>query len=115
MRRLRLIADVIAAVNVEDCDNRAARRAWFGEKMGAMDPKVFPLMLSGFAGPENGPAEAVRRAHPRHDPLRLTGGVVTRRPRGRRARNRIRTAVRRTPARSRRGRGSSARSRRRRP
>jgi 2-polyprenyl-6-methoxyphenol hydroxylase-like FAD-dependent oxidoreductase len=59
MRRLRLIADVIATALVEDCDNRAARLAWFGERMGNMDPEVFPLMLSGFSGPENAPAELV--------------------------------------------------------
>lgn len=60
MRRLRLVADIIATVNVEDgADNRAARRAWFGERMGSMDPTVFPVLLGAFAGPETIPPELV--------------------------------------------------------
>lgn len=59
MRRVRLIADVISTVNVEDADNRPARLAWLGERMAAMDPEVFPLLLGGFAGPETVPAELV--------------------------------------------------------
>lgn len=60
MRRLRLIADIIATVNVEDgADNRAARRAWFGERMGAMAPDLFPLLVGAFAGPETIPPELV--------------------------------------------------------
>ena len=59
MRRLRLVADIIAVTMVEDGDNRAARRAYLGEKMGAMDPEVFPLLFGAFAGPENIPAELV--------------------------------------------------------
>jgi 2-polyprenyl-6-methoxyphenol hydroxylase-like FAD-dependent oxidoreductase len=59
MRRVRLIADVVAAVNVEDADNRAARLAWFGERMATMDPDVFPLLVAAFAGPETVPVELV--------------------------------------------------------
>jgi menaquinone-9 beta-reductase len=59
MRRLRLIADVIAVVNVEDGGDRRARRAWLGEKVAAMDPEVFPLIVGAFAGPEQVPAELV--------------------------------------------------------
>jgi hypothetical protein len=42
MRRLRLIADVISAVNVEDGGDRRARRGWFGEKVLTMDPRCSP-------------------------------------------------------------------------
>lgn len=60
MRRLRLVADIVATVNVEDgAENRAARRAWLGERMGAMDPDVFPLLLGAFAGPETIPPPLV--------------------------------------------------------
>jgi menaquinone-9 beta-reductase len=59
MRRLRLIADVISVVNVEDGGDRRARRAWLGEKVTAMDPEVFPLIVGAFAGPEQVPAELV--------------------------------------------------------
>ena len=60
MRRLRLIADVLAVTNVEDgAENRAARRAWFGARVAAMDPVLFPLMAGAFAGPETIPAECV--------------------------------------------------------
>ena len=59
MRRLRLIADAIAAIQVEDADNRKARRQVFGEKMAAMDPGFFPLLIGAFAGPETVPAELV--------------------------------------------------------
>jgi menaquinone-9 beta-reductase len=59
MRRLRLVADVISVVHVEDGGDRRARRTWFGEKMAAMDPEVFPLLLSAFIGPETAPPELV--------------------------------------------------------
>lgn len=59
MRRLRLIADVMAVTMVEDCDNRAARRAWFGSRMAAMDPELFPMLAGAFAGPETIPADVV--------------------------------------------------------
>ena len=60
MRRLRLIADVLAVTNNEDgADNRAARRAWFGSRVAAMDPELFPLMAGAFVGPETVPAECV--------------------------------------------------------
>jgi 2-polyprenyl-6-methoxyphenol hydroxylase-like FAD-dependent oxidoreductase len=59
MRRLRLIAVVISVVQVEDGGDRRARRTWFGEKMGAMDPEIFPLVVGAFVGPENVPDELV--------------------------------------------------------
>ena len=59
MRRLRLVADAIAAIQVEDADNRNARRQVFGEKMAAMDPEVFPLLIGAFAGPETIPPELI--------------------------------------------------------
>jgi 2-polyprenyl-6-methoxyphenol hydroxylase-like FAD-dependent oxidoreductase len=57
MERLRFIADVIAVAQAEDADNRSARRAMFAEKMAAMDPEIFPLLLGAFAGPETVPGE----------------------------------------------------------
>jgi 2-polyprenyl-6-methoxyphenol hydroxylase-like FAD-dependent oxidoreductase len=59
MERLRLIADVVAVAQVEDADNRLARRAWFAERMASMDPEIFGLMIGGFVGPETIPDEAV--------------------------------------------------------
>ncbi|RPI11232.1 MAG: FAD-dependent monooxygenase [Actinobacteria bacterium] len=60
MERLRLIADVLAAVQAEDADNRPARHAYFLEKMGSLDPELFPLLIAGFAGPETMPEESVK-------------------------------------------------------
>ena len=57
MRRLRLIADVIAMIQAEDSDRLAARRAVFGEKMAMMDPEFFPLLIGAFTGPETIPDE----------------------------------------------------------
>ncbi len=59
MERLRLVADVLSVVQGEDADNRPARRAFLGEKMGTMDPEVFPLLIGAFTGPETIPAELV--------------------------------------------------------
>lgn len=60
MRRVRLIADVFALTEVEDgADNRAARRAFAGQKMSDLDPDFAPLMVGAFAGPETIPAELV--------------------------------------------------------
>ena len=60
MRRLRLIADILAVTHVEDgADNRAARRARFNEKMAEMDPGFFPLMVGAFVGPETVAADLV--------------------------------------------------------
>jgi 2-polyprenyl-6-methoxyphenol hydroxylase-like FAD-dependent oxidoreductase len=59
MERLRLMADVISVANVEDADNRPARRAFFGEKMATMDPDMFPLASGIFTGPETVPDELV--------------------------------------------------------
>jgi hypothetical protein len=62
MRRLRLVGDVIAVTQVEDADNRAARRSYVGERMAAMDTEVFPLLAGAFAGPETIPDELVDEA-----------------------------------------------------
>ncbi len=59
MERVRFIADVLAVAHVEDADNRSARRAMLAEKMAAMDPEIFPVMLGAFAGPETIPVEAL--------------------------------------------------------
>ncbi len=52
MERLRLMADVVAVTNAEDADNRAARLAGVKERIGAMDPEVFPILWAVYAGPE---------------------------------------------------------------
>jgi 2-polyprenyl-6-methoxyphenol hydroxylase-like FAD-dependent oxidoreductase len=57
MRRLRFIANSIAIVEVEDADNREARRAKWAELF-ASDPRVFMLLAAAFGGPENAPADA---------------------------------------------------------
>jgi 2-polyprenyl-6-methoxyphenol hydroxylase-like FAD-dependent oxidoreductase len=59
MAVLRFIADVLAVSQAEDADNRAARRAFFVERMAAMDPEIMMLMMGAFSGPENVPAEAL--------------------------------------------------------
>jgi 2-polyprenyl-6-methoxyphenol hydroxylase-like FAD-dependent oxidoreductase len=59
MERVRFIADVLAVAQAEDADNRSARRAMLAEKMAAMDPEIFPLLLGAFAGPETVPGEAL--------------------------------------------------------
>ncbi|HEY2814019.1 MAG TPA: FAD-dependent monooxygenase [Acidimicrobiales bacterium] len=59
MRRLRLIADVMAVALAEDADNRSARRAYVVERMATMDPEVMSLMLGAFTGPETVPDERV--------------------------------------------------------
>jgi len=59
MRRLRLLADVLAVTFAEDAENRPARRAWVGERMAAMDPEVFPLFVGILAGPETVPTDLV--------------------------------------------------------
>jgi 2-polyprenyl-6-methoxyphenol hydroxylase-like FAD-dependent oxidoreductase len=59
MRRLRLLADVIAVTFAEDADNRPARRAWVGERMATMDPELFPLFAGILAGPETVPPELI--------------------------------------------------------
>jgi len=62
MRRLRLIADILAMIQAEDSDRLAARREVFGEKMATMDPSFFPLVLAAFTGPETAPAELVNES-----------------------------------------------------
>jgi 2-polyprenyl-6-methoxyphenol hydroxylase-like FAD-dependent oxidoreductase len=57
MERLRFIADVLAITQAEDADNTSARRAFVAEKMAAMDPEIFGLLVGAFAGPENVPSE----------------------------------------------------------
>jgi menaquinone-9 beta-reductase len=59
MERVRFIADVLAVAQAEDADNRSARRAMMTEKMAAMDPEIFPLLLGAFAGPETIPEESL--------------------------------------------------------
>ncbi|HTT91558.1 MAG TPA: hypothetical protein VMF65_18530, partial [Acidimicrobiales bacterium] len=59
MRRLRLMADIIAAANIEDADNRAARRAYFAEVVAAPGSELHPLLRGAFAGPETVPSELV--------------------------------------------------------
>lgn len=61
MRRLRLIADVIAVTFAEDADNRSARRMWLGTRLATRDPQVFPLVMAAFAGPETLQNELVDR------------------------------------------------------
>jgi 2-polyprenyl-6-methoxyphenol hydroxylase-like FAD-dependent oxidoreductase len=55
MRRLRLVADVISVVSIEDGGNRRARRQWLGEKRSTADPEVIPLLNGAFLGPETIP------------------------------------------------------------
>jgi len=52
MARLRFAADMMAATQAEDADNRDARRRYVGERMDSMDAAVFPLIVGMFAGPE---------------------------------------------------------------
>ncbi len=52
MARLRLAADVTAATNAEDADNRDARRRYVNDRMGGMEAPIFPLLVGLFAGPE---------------------------------------------------------------
>ncbi len=60
MERLRLIADVMAAVQAEDADNRPARHAYFLGKMGELDPELFPFVIGAFTGPETIPDDSVK-------------------------------------------------------
>jgi hypothetical protein len=52
MARLRFAADLMAATQAEDADNREARRRYVNERMANMDASIFPLILGMFAGPE---------------------------------------------------------------
>jgi 2-polyprenyl-6-methoxyphenol hydroxylase-like FAD-dependent oxidoreductase len=52
LARLRFAADVLAATNAEDADNRDARRRYVSDRMAGMEAPVFPLLLGLFAGPE---------------------------------------------------------------
>jgi 2-polyprenyl-6-methoxyphenol hydroxylase-like FAD-dependent oxidoreductase len=52
MARLRFAADVMAATQAEDADNRDARRRYVNDRMANMEAPVFPLLLGLFAGPE---------------------------------------------------------------
>ena len=57
LRRLRFIANMVAITEAEDADNREARRAKWGELMGA-DPRAFLVMAAAFGGPESAPSDA---------------------------------------------------------
>jgi len=57
MERLRFIADVIAVAQAEDADNTSARRTFVGQKMAAMEPEIFGVVVGAFAGPETVPDE----------------------------------------------------------
>jgi 2-polyprenyl-6-methoxyphenol hydroxylase-like FAD-dependent oxidoreductase len=59
MATLRFIADVLAVTQAEDADNTSARRAYVGEKLAAMDPELFGLLVGAFAGPETVPPDIV--------------------------------------------------------
>jgi 2-polyprenyl-6-methoxyphenol hydroxylase-like FAD-dependent oxidoreductase len=50
--RLRFIADLLAATQAEDADNRSARRQYVNERMANMQAPIFPLIVGAFAGPE---------------------------------------------------------------
>ena len=54
MARLRLMADVFS-VQIEDADNRPARRDLVRQKLSDMDPAVVSLLLGLFSGPETVP------------------------------------------------------------
>jgi hypothetical protein len=58
LRRLRFIANSVAIAEVEDTDNRDARRAKWGELM-ATDPRAFMLLVGAFGGPETIPPDSV--------------------------------------------------------
>jgi 2-polyprenyl-6-methoxyphenol hydroxylase-like FAD-dependent oxidoreductase len=57
MRRLRFMANTLAITEIEDADNREARRAKWGELM-ETDPRVFPLLIGALGGPETVPADS---------------------------------------------------------
>jgi 2-polyprenyl-6-methoxyphenol hydroxylase-like FAD-dependent oxidoreductase len=59
MERVRFLAEALAIAQAEDADNRTARRAMLTERMAAMDPRVLPLMLGAFTGPETIPEESL--------------------------------------------------------
>jgi 2-polyprenyl-6-methoxyphenol hydroxylase-like FAD-dependent oxidoreductase len=59
MATLRLIADMMAVSQAEDCDNRDARIAFVAERVAAMEPEVFALIAGLYAGPETVPPEHV--------------------------------------------------------
>ena len=52
MARLRFAADVMAATQAEDAENRDARRRYVNDRMARMEAPVFPLIVGMFAGPE---------------------------------------------------------------
>lgn len=62
MRRLRFIADLIAAAAVEAGPRRAARRQLFADAMASRDPEIAPIVLGMFTGPETIPAYLARDA-----------------------------------------------------
>jgi len=52
MARVRFAADVMAATQAEDADNRDARRRYVNDRMAGMEAPIFPLLVGLFAGPE---------------------------------------------------------------
>jgi len=64
MRRLRLIADILAVVQAEDADDLPARRERYGEAANDPDTGLLTLMIGAFAGPESVPDELVDEGWP---------------------------------------------------
>ncbi len=62
MRRLRFIADLIAAAAVEAGERRPARRQLFAEAMANRDAEIAPIVLGMFAGPETIPVHFATEA-----------------------------------------------------
>ena len=60
MKRVGLIAEVLAATHAEDAENRAARRCYFAEKAAAADPEVVGVVAGVLSGPETMPDELLR-------------------------------------------------------
>ena len=57
MERLRLIADIVAAAQAEDADNR--QLGPLPASAVSLDPEFFPLVIGLFTGPETIPDELV--------------------------------------------------------
>ncbi len=59
MQKLRLLADVLNAACVIPGADRTIRRQRFDHAMATMDPRLFPLVVGMFAGPEHIPNDLV--------------------------------------------------------
>jgi 2-polyprenyl-6-methoxyphenol hydroxylase-like FAD-dependent oxidoreductase len=57
MRRLRFMANTLAITEVEDADNREARRAKWGELI-ETDPRAFLILVGAMGGPETTPPDS---------------------------------------------------------